>query len=304
MFKYTLDNKRYHTLNYHLKTLFDARVFKAVIDAGFSCPNKKTGGCTYCRQGSGEFTSSGTITEQIERERERIAKKWGDKKLIAYFQANTNTFAPVETLREKYEEALSHPSVIGLSIATRADCLEEDVLDCLEEINKRCYLTVELGLQTIHDITAQRINRGYSFEAFEDAFYRLKKRGIRVVVHIINGLIGETREDMMETARVLSKMEPDGVKIHLLHVLKGTVCEKEYEQGLIVPLSKDEYIDITVNQIRHFKEDCVIERVTGDGKKESMTAPLWSLDKISVLGGIDKHFAEMNAFQGDLYDKD
>ncbi len=302
MFKYSIDNKRYHTLNYHLKTLFSDRVFKASIDAGFSCPNKDSGGCSYCKAGSGEFTFPGSITEQIEKERARIAKKWGDKKLIAYFQANTNTFAPVNVLREKYEEALNNPCVVGLSIATRADCLPDDVLDLLEELNKRTYLTVELGLQTVNDETAKRINRGYDFEVFEKSFYELKKRKIRVVVHIINGLIGERREDMLNTARTLSKMEPDGVKIHLLHILKGTKCEDEYAQGLIVPMKKEEYIDITVEQIRHFKSECVIERVTGDGKKESMVAPMWSMDKISVLGGIDKCFAERGAFQGDLYE--
>ncbi|MBQ7876164.1 MAG: TIGR01212 family radical SAM protein [Clostridia bacterium] len=302
MFKYSTDNKHYHTLNYHLKTLFNDRVFKASLDAGFSCPNKNSGGCTYCKMGSGEFTPCGSITEQLEKERERIKNKWGDKKLIAYFQANTNTFAPIDVLREKYEEALGHPSVVGLSIATRADCLPDDVLNYLEELNKRTYLTVELGLQSVHDKTAERINRGYNFEVFEKSFYELKKRGIRTVVHIINGLIGETKDDMLATARTLSKMEPDGIKIHLLHILTGTRCEYEYNTGLIVPLEKDEYIDITVNQIRCFKEECVIERVTGDGKKESLVAPLWSMDKISVLGGIDKHFAVLGAYQGDLYE--
>ncbi|MBR5535701.1 MAG: TIGR01212 family radical SAM protein [Clostridia bacterium] len=302
MFEYSLDNKRYHTLNYHLKTLFEARVFKASIDGGFSCPNKESGGCTYCKKGSGEFTFCGSITEQIEKERERISKKWGDRKIIAYFQANTNTFAPVSVLREKYEEALRHPSVVGLSIATRADCLPDCVLDYLEEINKKTYLTVELGLQSVHDRTAERVNRGYPFEVFEKSFYELKKRGIRTVVHIINGLIGEAKSDMLETAKVLSKMDPDGVKIHLLHILKGTECEKEYKKGLIIPLEKDEYIDITTEQIRYFNPACVIERVTGDGKRESMVAPLWSLDKISVLGGIDKCMANKKAFQGDLYE--
>lgn len=302
MFKYAIDNKRYHTLNYHLKTLFSDRVFKASLDGGFSCPNMDKGGCTYCKKGSGEFTFQGSITQQLEKERERITKKWGDKKLIAYFQANTNTFAPVEVLKEKYEEALNYPSVVGLSIATRADCLEEAVLNYLEEINKRTYLTVELGLQSVKDETAKRINRGYDFKTFEKAFYELKKRQIRVVVHIINGLIGEKREDMLNTAKVLSKMEPDGVKIHLLHILKGTKCEEEYNRGLLKTLSKEDYIDITVNQIRYFKSECVIERVTGDGKRESLVAPLWSLDKISVLGGIDKHFADLDAYQGDLYE--
>ncbi len=297
MFEYTMDNKRYHTLNYHLKTLFEKRVFKAVIDGGFSCPNK--GGCTYCKKGSGEFTQKGSITEQLECECERIEKKFPDAGIIAYFQANTNTFAPIEILKEKYEEALRHPRVMGLSIATRADCIESEVYDYLEEISKRCYLTVELGLQSTSDVTAERINRGHDFMCFERAFYELKKRKIRVVVHIINGLIGETREDMINTARILGKMRPDGVKIHLLHILKGTRCEEEYNDGLLSPLEKDEYIDIVTEQLRYFSPECVIERVTGDGKKESMVAPRWSLDKISVLGGIDKKMAEKGIRQGD-----
>ena len=302
MFKYSLDNKRYHTLNYHLKTLFEDRVFKASLDAGFSCPNKDTGGCSYCKDGSGEFTALGSITEQINKEKERIEKKWGKKGIIAYFQANTNTFAPLSVLKEKYEEALKNPCVVGLSIATRPDCIMGEVFDYLEEINKRTYLTVELGLQSVSDLTARKINRGYDFEVFEKCFYELKKRGIRVVVHIINGLIDETREDMINTARTLAKMQPDGIKIHLLHILKGTKCEEEYNNGLIKTLTKEEYIDITVNQLRYFAPECVIERVTGDGKKESLVAPMWSVDKISVLGGIDKHFAKIDAFQGDLYE--
>lgn len=304
MFKYSTDNKHYHTLNYHLKNRFNTRVFKAVIDGGFSCPNKKSGGCTYCKDGSGEFTNSGSIQEQLEKEENRICKKWGNVPLIAYFQANTNTYAPLSEIKEKYEEALSYPGVVGLSIATRADCIEKDVFDYLEDINKRTYLTVELGLQTVHDKTAQRINRGYDFAQFEKSFYELKKRRIRVVVHIINGLIDETREDMINTARVLSKMEPDGVKIHLLHVLKGTKCEEEYLSNKLKCLSKDEYVDIVVNQIRCFKPECVIERVTGDGKRNSLVAPLWSLDKISVLGSIDKHFTTLDVYQGDLYGKE
>ncbi|MBQ8003116.1 MAG: TIGR01212 family radical SAM protein [Clostridia bacterium] len=302
MFEYATDNKRYHTLNYHLKDMFGRRVFKASLDAGFTCPNKASGGCSYCKDGSGEFTLPGSISEQLKSEYERISKKWGDVKLIAYFQANTNTFAPLGILKDKYEEALAFPNVVGLSIATRPDCLEDDVLDYLEAISKRTYLTVELGLQTANDKTAKLINRGYNFDVFEKAFYALKARGIRVVVHVINGLIGENREDMLNTIKVLSKMKPDGVKIHLLHVLKGTACEKEYKEGLLTPLEKDEYIDITVEQIRLLDKRCVIERVTGDGKKESLIAPLWSLDKISVLGGIDKCFAQKAAFQGDLYE--
>ncbi len=307
MFKYTLDNKRYHTLNYHLKALFNDRVFKAVIDGGFSCPNIdgsiSCDGCSYCREGSGEFTTKGTITEQLDKESERIRKKWGDKKIIAYFQAHTNTYAPVDVLKKRFEEALEYKNVIGLSIATRADCIEDDVFDYLEELSKRCYLTVELGLQSVKDETAEKINRGYKFEAFERCYNELKRRNIRVVVHIINGLIGEDKNDMINTARVLGKMKPDGVKIHLLHVLKGTKCEKEHAKGLLKTLTKEEYIDIVTQQLRYFCEDCVIERVTGDGARDSLIAPEWSLDKISVLGAIDKAMADKDIYQGDRADK-
>ncbi len=304
MFEYSLDNKRYHTLNYHLKALFGERVFKASLDAGFSCPNIDgrcgTGGCTYCLSGSGEFTSKGSISSQLQREKERIEKKHPDAKLTAYFQAHTNTYAPVCILRRLYNEALAFEGVVGLSIATRPDCLGQEVIELLEEMNDKTYLTVELGLQTVHDKTARKINRGYDFGVFEEAFYALKAKGIRTCVHLIDGLIGETREDMLESARILGKMHPDGVKIHLLHILRGTVCEKEYEAGMIKTLEKDEYTDIVTEQLRFFPKECVIERVTGDGAAESLIAPKWSMAKIAVLAAIDKKMAEKNIYQGDL----
>lgn len=287
-----------------MKTLFGERVFKASLDAGLSCPNIDgrcgVGGCTYCLSGSGEFAFEGSITEQLRREKERIEKKHPNAKLIAYFQAHTNTYAPVCILRQLYNEALAFESVVGLSIATRPDCLGEEVIELLEEINDKTYLTVELGLQTVHDKTAWKINRGYDFGVFEKAFYALKAKNIRTCVHLIDGLIGETREDMLESARILGKMRPEGVKIHLLHILRGTVCEKEYEMGLLKTLEKDEYTDIVTEQLRLFPKECVIERVTGDGSAESLIAPKWSLAKISVLAAIDKKMADKNIYQGDL----
>ena len=307
MFLYTCDNKRYHTLNYHLNELFGEKVYKAVIDAGFSCPNLDGtvgfGGCSYCLSGSGEFTndSSLSITEQLKKEHERIAKKHENPKLIAYFQAHTNTYAPVEILKEKYEEALAFSDVVGLSIATRPDCVDEKIADLLKEFSQKTYLTVELGLQTIHDKTAREFNRGYDYETFLNAYRLLKKRNIRVCVHIINGLMGETKDDMLLTAKEVGKLKPDAVKIHLLHILSGTAYEKEYENKKLIPLGKYEYIDIVCRQLEFLPPETVIERITGDGARQSLIAPLWSLDKISVLGGIDKELDARNTYQGILF---
>ncbi len=304
MFKYTLDNKRYHTLNYHLIKTFGEKVYKAVIDAGFTCPNIDGkcgfGGCAYCADGSGEFTndSAFSITEQLQAESERIAKKHPNPKLIAYFQAHTNTYAPQEVLRAKYDEALEFPNVVGLSVATRADCINESVADLLKEYAAKTYLTVELGLQTVHDKTAKEFNRGYDFSAFFKAYKLLKDRNIRVCIHIINGLYGETKEDMLNTAKVVGKLKPDAVKIHLLHIVRNTAYEKLYEQDKLIPMSKDAYIDTVCRQLELLPPKTVIERITGDGGKDTLIAPLWSLDKISVLAGIDKEMAARNTYQG------
>ena len=307
MFKYTNDNKRYHTLNYHLKKTFGERIFKAVINAGFSCPNidgrVAYGGCAYCLSGSGEFTlgADKTITEQLRAEYERIEKKHKNPKIIAYFQAHTNTYAEIEVLKKKYDEALAFPNVVGLSIATRPDCIDEHIADLLREYTKKTYLTVELGLQTVHDETAKNFNRGYTFDTFLKAYNLLKARNIRVCVHIINGLMGETKEDMLNTAKVVGKLRPDAVKIHLLHILKNTAYAKEFKEGKLIPMTKDAYIDTVCRQLELLPQETVIERITGDGAKKSLLAPKWSLDKISVLGGIDKEMAQRNTYQGILF---
>lgn len=304
MFTYTLDNKRYHTLNYHLINTFGEKVYKAVIDAGFTCPNIDGkcgfGGCAYCYDGAGEFTQDSklTITEQLSKEYERISKKNKNPKLIAYFQAHTNTYAPVDVLREKYEETLSFPDVVGLSIATRADCIDEDIADLLSEIAQKTYLTIELGLQTVHDKTAREFNRGYDYDTFLMAYKTLKKRNIRVCIHIINGLMNETKDDMLNTANTVGKLKPDAVKIHLLHVVKGTLYAELYKEGKLTPLKKDAYVDVVCRQLEVLPPETVIERITGDGGKETLIAPLWSLDKISVLGAIDKEMTARNTYQG------
>ena len=303
-FIYSNDNKRYHTLSYHLKQKFGERVFKAVINAGFTCPNIdgkcSTGGCTYCTSGGSEFSGDKnlSITKQIADERERIHKKYKDAKIIAYFQANTNTYAPLERLKALYEEALSQPYVLGLSIATRADCLDDDILDYLEELSKRTYLTVELGLQTVYDETAKRINRGHSFECFKDSFIKLKQRNIRTVVHLINGLPDETLDMMINSAKVVGKLKPDGVKIHLLHIMENTRMYEEYKCSLVKEMSFDDYIKTICTQLTYFPNETVIERLTGDGSKAHLIAPLWSKDKIRVLGTIDKYMADNNLVQG------
>lgn len=303
-FPFSCDNKRYHTLHYHLQELFPCRVGKAVINAGFTCPNvdgtKGRGGCIYCRQGGGEFTESALLSpsEQIRRELQRIRKKRPEAMCIAYFQSHTNTYAPVLQLRRLYEEALSVPGVCGLSIATRADCLPADVLDLLEELSHKTYLTVELGLQTVHDKTAEVIRRGHTFSDFLAGYTALQKRGIRTCIHLINGLPGETAEDMLKSAQMVGKLRPQGIKLHLLHVLEGTDLAALWRQGNLLPMEKEAYIRLVCSQLEVFPPETVIERLTGDGSREHLLAPLWSLDKISVLGGIDKDLQNRDSWQG------
>lgn len=306
-FKYSIDNKRYHTLNYHLLKTFGEKVYKAVIDAGFSCPNKDGkagfGGCSFCLGGSGEFTNGShfSVTEQLKLENERIEKKNGKSKLIAYFQSNTNTYADTETLRKLYNEAVSFPNVVGLSIGTRPDCINEENVKLLSEFAKKTYLTVDLGLQTVHDKTALKFNRGYGFETFKKSYSLLKENNIRVCVHLINGLYGETRDEMVESAHVIGKMHPDAVKIHLLHILKGTRAEEDFNDGKILPMTKSQYIDTVCRQLEVLPPECVIERLTGDGGKENLVSPKWSLDKISVLAGIDKELSARSTYQGEFF---
>lgn len=305
-FEFSFDNKRYHTLNYYYKTVFGRKIFKAVLECGFTCPNidgtKGNGGCIFCDGGSGYFTNPDIpITEQLEKEYSRISRKNGESPVIAYFQANTNTYAPVETLRKLYFQALEFPHTVGISIGTRADCLSDEVLDLLSEINSLTNLTVELGMQTVHEKTLKLINRCCTHEEFLKGYYRLKKRKIRICLHIINSLPYETPEMMTETARQTAIMKPDAVKIQMLHIIKGTAIESMYNSEKIRLLDRAEYIDTVVRQLELLPPETVIERITGDGDKSKLIAPLWSADKIAVLGGIDKHLAELDTWQGKLY---
>lgn len=308
-FEFSCDNKRYHTLSYHNKQTFNVKIFKAVIDAGFTCPNKDgskgIGGCIFCDGGSGYFTNSylKSVEEQIKMEFKRIKKKNPNARAIAYFQANTNTYADVQKLKNIYLPVLSQPDVAGISIGTRADCLQPQILDFLEELSHKTYLTVELGMQTIHDNTLKLINRGYNHNEFLKGFFSLKKRNIRTCIHIINGLPGENIDMMLETARNVGKLEPDALKIQLLHVIKNTPLEEMYKNDMLNVMSKENYISTVVNQLEYIPPQTVIERITGDGNKDKLIAPLWSTDKISVLGGIDKLQADSDSWQGKKYKK-
>lgn len=303
-FKYSLDNKRYHTWNYHLHTLFGGKVFKVALNGGFTCPNidgtKGTGGCTYCLSGSGDFAGdpSHSIVTQFEEVKARMLKKWPEGKYIPYFQANTNTYAPAEVLRQKFEPVLAQPDVVGLALATRADCLHEDVLDYLSELNERTYLMVELGLQTIFDETGDRINRCHTYAEFLEGYQKLKERNIKTCVHLILGLPGEDRAMMLESAKAVAALRPDCVKLHLLHILKGTKMAQQYENGEFDTLTLEEYVNIVVDCLEYFHEETVIQRLTGDGGRDTLIAPLWSLKKFVVLNEIDKEMVRRNTYQG------
>ncbi len=306
-FEFSFDNKRYHTLNYYNRTRFGCKVHKAALDCGFTCPNidgtKGVGGCIFCDGGSGYFTAPQlSVKEQLSAELERLRTKHGDNvRVIAYFQANTNTYAPISRLRELYLSVLDFPEVCGISIGTRADCLPDDVLALLSELNERTALTVELGMQTMHEPTIRLINRCCTHEEFVNGYFKLKSLGIRTCLHLINGLPCETPEMMIETAREVARLRPDAVKLQMLHVIRGTGLERLSASGKMKLLSREEYIDAIVRQLELLPPQTVIERITGDGDKKKLIAPLWSADKIATLGGIDKRLAQLDTWQGKFY---
>ncbi len=285
---------KYTSLNSYLKERFGCKVYKLAIDGGFTCPNRDgtidTRGCIFCSKGgSGEFASSRelSITDQIEQGKRLVEKKIKDGKYIAYFQAFTNTYAPIDELRDKYYQALSHPDVVAISIATRPDCLGEEVLQLLDEINKSKPVFVELGLQTIHEKTAEYIRRGYPLSVYDKAVDSLHEIGINVVTHLIIGLPNETTEDILESVRYVCE-KTDGIKLQLLHVLKGTDLEKDYNECKVKTLDIDEYAEIIKQCVDIIPENVVIHRLTGDGAKKDLIAPLWSADKKKVLNTINK----------------
>lgn len=289
----------YLSFNKYLKDKFGQKVYKISLDGGFTCPNRdgKTGtrGCIFCSKGgSGDFAESRemSITKQIESGKKKVEKKIKSGKYIAYFQAFTNTYAPVEILRQKYEEAINHPDIVALSIATRPDCLGDDVLRLLDEMNKIKPVFVELGLQTIHQKSAKYIRRGYDLSVYDKAVRDLKKIGVNVVVHVILGLPNESENDMLETVKYVCESGANGIKLQLLHVIDGTDLAKDYEKGLFKTLEFDEYVNLIVKYVKIIPKDIVIHRLTGDGAKKDLIAPLWSADKKRVLNAINKALRE------------
>ena len=281
------------TLNMYLRQTFGCKVYKIALNGGFTCPNRDgsldTRGCIFCSAGgSGEFAAdpAKSVTEQIEDAKKRVAKKTNDGKYIAYFQAYTGTYGPIEKLRRMYAEAINHPEVVALSIATRPDCLGEDVLALLDELNRIKPVWIELGLQTIHENTADYIRRGYALPVYDRAVQELRQRNIEVITHVILGLPGETREDMLKTVQFVCDSGATGIKLQLLHILKGTDLAKEYEAGQVEVLSEDDYIDLLKACVAIIPENVVIHRLTGDGDKKLLLAPLWSANKKNSLSGI------------------
>lgn len=290
---------KYYSLNQYLINTFGEKVYKIALDGGFTCPNRDgtldTRGCIFCSGfGSGDFAESrkDSITEQIEKGKERLKGKIQNGKYIAYFQAFTNTYAPVERLRQLYMEAIAHPDVVAVSIATRPDCLPDEVINLLAELNRIKPIWMELGLQTIHEQTAEYIRRGYPLKVYDKTVERLKKIGVQVITHVILGLPGESKEEMKATVSYVGKSGVDGIKLQLLHVIRGTDLEKEYRKGGFKTLEMEEYVNLIADCIARLPEDMVIHRMTGDGDKKTLVAPLWSSDKKRVLNALNKAIRE------------
>lgn len=286
---------KYLSLNNYLKSTFGCKVYKISLNAGFTCPNRDgtidTRGCIFCSKGgSGDFAEDASLSveQQIEQGKKRVSGKIKDGKYVAYFQAFTNTYAPVGVLRERFTQAINHKDIVALSVATRPDCLGSDVLALLQELNGIKPVFVELGLQTIHQKTADYIRRGYALDVYDRAVADLKKIGVNIVVHVIIGLPGETKEDMLQTVRYVCNSRVNGIKLQLLHVIRGTDLEKDYADGNFEVLELEEYLDIIKDCVKIIPNDIVIHRLTGDGAKRDLVAPLWSADKKRVLNAINK----------------
>lgn len=304
-FKYSNTNKRYYTLDYYYKSKYNIKVFKVSLNMGLTCPNKDGkvgyGGCIYCsKMGSGEYAGNKekSLKDQFEDIKNMMLKKWSKAKYIAYFSANTNTYAPIEKLKKAWEEVLNYENVIGINISTRPDSISKECYDYLEELNKKTDLTIELGLQTIHEKTSKLINRCHTLECFENCVKELNKRNIKVLVHIINGLPYETKEMMLETVKYLNNLNIWGIKIHMLNVLKDTKLEQLYQKEHFHILSKDEYVNIVCDQLELLHENIVINRLTGDPKLEDLIEPKWIIKKFCVLNDIDKGMKKRESFQG------
>lgn len=305
-----MNNDRFYSLNSYLKKRFGKKVYKISLDGGFTCPNRdgkiSTKGCLFCSErGSGEFTGtrSKSITEQIDEQLEFIKNKNNDEEVIAYFQNFTNTYGDVNYLRKIYYEALNHKKVIGIAIATRPDCLNEEILNLLLEINKKFFMWIELGLQTAKDNISDVINRGYKTEIYIRACEELYKRNIKFVTHMIVGLPYETKQDLLDTIDLINSVYSWGIKIHLLYILKNSRLEKYYNEHKFKIYEKNEYTDIIIELLERLNPEIVIHRLTGDAKKEDLFLPMWSADKRSVLNEIQKKLKNHNTYQGRDYNE-
>lgn len=296
---------RYYSFSKHLKSVFGSPVYKVSIDAGFTCPNrdgfKGKGGCLYCdERGSGAsyIQRDLSVKDQIITGIDRIKKVRDVQKFIAYFQAFTNTYAPVSHLKKFYDEALGTDGVVGLSVGTRADIITEETLDLLEEYSKKTYFWVEYGLQSIHDKTLKLINRGHNYKEFEDTFLKTKNRKIKICLHIIIGLPGETREEILQTADKLAELKPDGIKIHSLYITRGSPIEKRYNKGEIKLLEQDEYISITADLLERIPKETIIQRLVGETNKDTLIEPKWILNKTKIIYEINNELIKRNTHQG------
>ncbi len=302
---FIMENKLYNPFSVELKRVFGCRVHRISIDAGFTCPNRDgtlgTTGCIYCGgRGSGSFGIARglSVAGQIEDGKEIMVRKYKAGKFIAYFQAYSNTYGPVDLLRRLYDEALSVTDVVGLIVATRPDCLPSEILDLMQEYSRKTYFWLELGFQSVSDRTLKFINRGHDFAAFVEAVKRCKERGIRVSAHVILGLPGESREEMLSSADIINDMGIEGIKLHLLHVMKGTKLAELYEKGEVRVMEKDEYVGLVCDYLERLRPEILIQRMTGDGGHDNLIAPLWSLKKWEVLNAIDAEMKRRGSFQG------
>ena len=309
-FKYSLDNKRYHTYNYYLKNKYHQKVAKVALNADFTCPNrdgsKGYGGCIFCSSsGSGDY--AGNVHDHLEKQFQTISqimkRKWPECAYIAYFQANTNTYGPLDKIKKMIQPFLEKEDVKGIALATRPDCLSEEIVCYLSEVNQTKDVYIELGLQTIHDETSKLINRGHTYQEFLDGLALCRQYNLEVCVHIINGLPFETKEMMIETAKTLGQLDIQALKIHMLFVVKNTKLQQMYENHEFEMLTRQEYIDIVVEQLRYINPEIILERLTGDGKIDDLIAPMWSIKKVTILNDIDKKMKELDIYQGDLYKK-
>jgi len=302
--------KRYNPFNHHLKKHFACKVYRVSIDAGFTCPNRDgtvaTGGCIYCcERGAASIGAERklSVTNQVKAGMEVMKKKNRAEKFIAYFQSFTNTYSDLSSLKKMYDEALSVEGVVGLAVSTRPDTLPEEVVELLAEYHSKTYLWVELGLQSIHDKSLELINRGHDYSAFIDAYKNLKGRGLNICLHAILGLPGESKNDIIETAEKMGELEPDGIKIHLMHALKETELAKMYERGEWSPMEMDEYIRLVCDVLERISPRTIIHRLTGDPLRGYLLAPEWSIKKWEVLNGIDRELLRRGSFQGKEYRK-